>query len=740
MKGEIIKTTPFEMVFIIRVKMKKLIAAALSLCMTVSLLSMAAQAASAGDAGEYAEAIELLAVHGVMVGVKEGVYAPEQNATRAQAVTMLARLAKAKAQVVDGFTDVAPGAWYAGYVGWAVENGIVVDDGSGHFQPNAPVTGSDLNQMLTRYAELTESDVKPTVSGSGVVTRGEMAQQMALFLVDVPALPEEGSVTNYSERAGGPFATAFNCYSEVSWFQSGDRCDRIYGRFYFPADFDQSKTYPTVLLAHGGGITSDIYDAYYAPALAEAGYVAFSYDVRGVDGGFGSSLSTNVNGLEPTLDTYVADANAALDFVKTKSYVDAENLFMWGQSMGAVTTQVITADRGGELRGSILLYGSVSDFNVDSFTTDKIDMQAKLDTQKESFAGDALFILGEKDIASYQVTMDNMAYYNNYSLVYISGAEHGFGYMADRPTQIATEAVLDYLNRTVNGLPQNPFDAFGKVPDQSNGTKKDSEAGYQVDFNGGYSVTVNFPSSDGKDQIFGRVYYPENFDMSKKYPTVVLAHGSGITSDIYDTYYAPALTSAGFVAFSYDVRGVEGSDFGRASNSTNNAQRTPDLITYVADANAALDYIEAQPYVDTENLFMWGQSMGAVTTQTITSQRGDELKATVLLYGAVDESNAGQLQAGMGTKDEINLMNVLNTIKADYKGETMFILGAEDDLFGYETTIGNAAYYPGGYTFVYISGANHGFGYMADRAAVQATQAVIHFLERQMVPAAQLSN
>lgn len=719
--------------------MKKLIAAALAFCMTFSLLSTAAQAASVGDGGKYTEAIELLVAHGITNGVGNGAYAPERNVTRAQAITMLARLAKVTATPADGFTDVVPGAWYAGYVGWAVENGIVPDDGSGRFQPNAPVTGNELSQMLTRYAKLAEVDVKPTISGSNVVTRGELAQQLALFLADVSASPKEGTVTDYSQRPGGPFATAFDSYSVVSWFPSGDGCDQIYGRFYFPADFDKSKTYPTVLLAHGGAITSDIHDAYYAPAIAEAGYVAFSYDVRGVDGSFGSSRSTNVNGLAPTLDTYVADANAALDFIQKQPFVDTKNIYMCGQSFGAGTTQVMTADRGSEIRGSILLYGSISGPDrIKSYTTDAIDMQAKLNAQKDSFAGEALFIQGSEDTTTYEITIGNMEYYNTSSYVYISGAQHGFGYMADRPTQIATEAILDYLDRTVNGLPQNPFDAYGKAPSQSNGTKKDSEAGYRVDFNGGYSVVVNFPSGDGKDQIFGRVYYPENFDASKKYPTVVLAHGSGITSDIYDTYYAPALASAGFVAFSYDVRGVAGSDFGRASNSTNNAQRTPDLITYVAEANTALDYIEAQPYVDTENLFMWGQSMGAITTQTITSQRGDELKATVLLYGAVDENNAKQLQAGMGTKDEINLTNVLNTIKDDYKGETMFILGADDDLFGYETTIGNAAYYPGGYTFVYISGANHGFGYMADRAAVQTAQAVVHFLERQMAPAAEL--
>ena len=38
------------------------------------------------------------------------------------------------------FEDVAPESWYAGYVGWAMEKGIVEGDGQGHFLPDTVVS------------------------------------------------------------------------------------------------------------------------------------------------------------------------------------------------------------------------------------------------------------------------------------------------------------------------------------------------------------------------------------------------------------------------------------------------------------------------------------------------------------------------------------------------------------------------------------------------------------------------
>ena len=760
---------------------------ALSLFLVLAMVLGALPAAFAAGSDAETAADELYDL-GLFQGVgtdENGapIYSLEREMTRYEAVTMLVRLLGKTSDAEAGtwdtpFTDLVD--WAAAYVGYAYANGLVSGQSVTSFGGEGTVTATQYLTMVLRALgyesgsdfqwdrawELSDqlglTQAGQFISASDPITRGEAAlisrnalnvkfKDSSLTLLTLiqsggtAAAALGGYRVDYTQRTSG---VPFDCTSVVTRFPSSDGADSLFGRFYYPADFDPAQKYTTVLLAHGGAITSDIYDTYYAPALAAAGYVCFSYDVRGVIGSFGrSSYSTNANGLEATLDVYVADANAALNFIQTQPFVDTDNIYMWGQSMGAVTTQVITADRGDEINGSILLYGSVSDYNIESFTTDSIDMQAKLDAQKDNFAGEALFILGSEDVASYEVTVDNMAYYTNASLVYLSGAGHGFGYMADRATITATESVIDFLQRTNTAstlVPEVPFeDQFHKTPAEASIQPDEATGypeGYTVNFDGGYSKVIHVPSTDGLDQIYGRIYYPADFDEGQKYPTILMAHGASITSDIYDTYYAPAMAAAGYVCVSYDVRGVEGS-FGRSSYSTNNAGKPAnDLDTYVADALAMLRYTQELSFVDTDNLFMWGQSMGAITTQIVTSLTPTAFKGTLLLYGALSDSNIDStFQANTSTYD---LHQVLENIQNNYNRKALFVLGADDDVFSYEHTIGDAekmivsdgeapfngnTHYYDTYTFLYISGANHGFGYAADRATVLTTQTALDY-------------
>ena len=63
---------------------------------------------------------------GLMNGTGETEFSPSLSATRGMIVTILYRLAGSPAvTAASGFTDVAPGAYYADAVAWAAANGIV---------------------------------------------------------------------------------------------------------------------------------------------------------------------------------------------------------------------------------------------------------------------------------------------------------------------------------------------------------------------------------------------------------------------------------------------------------------------------------------------------------------------------------------------------------------------------------------------------------------------------------------
>ena len=87
-------------------------------------------------------------------GVSDGAN-PNAAINRAQMVTMLWR---AKGQPAAGgtahFTDVPADAYYAGAVSWAVENGITTGVGNGRFDPTGACTRAQIAAFLTRlYAE-----------------------------------------------------------------------------------------------------------------------------------------------------------------------------------------------------------------------------------------------------------------------------------------------------------------------------------------------------------------------------------------------------------------------------------------------------------------------------------------------------------------------------------------------------------------------------------------------------------
>ena len=147
------------------------------------------------------DAIDFVSARGLVNGMSDTIYAPNNSTTRAQLWTILARQNDAdlsggsvwyeKAQnwakdkgVSDGanpnaainraqmvtmlwravgqpaaggaatFTDVSADAYYAGAVSWAVENGITTGVGGGRFDPTGACTRAQIAAFLTRlYAE-----------------------------------------------------------------------------------------------------------------------------------------------------------------------------------------------------------------------------------------------------------------------------------------------------------------------------------------------------------------------------------------------------------------------------------------------------------------------------------------------------------------------------------------------------------------------------------------------------------
>ncbi len=114
----------------------------------------------------YAEYINKAVNYELLKGYEDGTVRPNANVTRAEAVTMVARMAGVNVQnySTKKFDDVAKRAWYNGAVAWAEQNKIVSGRSDTIFAPDAQITRQELCTILVRFANFAGVDMKPTVA------------------------------------------------------------------------------------------------------------------------------------------------------------------------------------------------------------------------------------------------------------------------------------------------------------------------------------------------------------------------------------------------------------------------------------------------------------------------------------------------------------------------------------------------------------------------------------------------
>ena len=104
----------------------------------------------------------------LMDGVGGNRFAPNSETTRAQLVTILYRLEGQPAVSGDlPFTDVEAGIWYTDAILWAAQNNIVNGVSDTEFAPGDDLTRQQLVTILYRYAEAKGYDVSASADLSG---------------------------------------------------------------------------------------------------------------------------------------------------------------------------------------------------------------------------------------------------------------------------------------------------------------------------------------------------------------------------------------------------------------------------------------------------------------------------------------------------------------------------------------------------------------------------------------------
>ena len=135
---------------------KRILALAMAGAMALGYGVSAASFPDVEEGTPEGEAISKLADMGVLGGFEDGTFRPEATVTRAQFTKIIYMLENQGTEDVNAdaykgetkFPDVSADKWFAGYVNWAVEQGIVGGMDDGTFAPDATLT---MGQAIKMY-------------------------------------------------------------------------------------------------------------------------------------------------------------------------------------------------------------------------------------------------------------------------------------------------------------------------------------------------------------------------------------------------------------------------------------------------------------------------------------------------------------------------------------------------------------------------------------------------------------
>ena len=128
-----------------------------------------------------------------VAGYEDGTFLPQNNMTRAEAITLLTRVitdeSNIKGNVKADFEDVAEGAWYESYIGFFQQLGFldtIATDYGATISPSQNITRAEFAELLFRISGLGQS----------------MGTMKLKYFTDVPGKHPYAAAVNYAVAAG----------------------------------------------------------------------------------------------------------------------------------------------------------------------------------------------------------------------------------------------------------------------------------------------------------------------------------------------------------------------------------------------------------------------------------------------------------------------------------------------------------------------------------------------------------
>jgi fermentation-respiration switch protein FrsA (DUF1100 family) len=197
--------------------------------------------------------------------------------------------------------------------------------------------------------------------------------------------------------------------------------------------------------------------------------------------------------------------------------------------------------------------------------------------------------------------------------------------------------------------------------------------------------------------IAANVYTPADYDSSKKYPTVVVAHPNGGIKEQVAGLYAQRLAEAGYITIAADAA-YQGASGGEPRHTDNPAYRTEDI-------HGVADFIIRYPGVDANRLGILGIcGGGGYTLKATQSDKRYKAVATLSMFNSGEVRRNGFQNSQLATIQE-RLQQATNARELEVAGGEIIYAGVAS-ITDEEIAKTGTDLYREGYEYYYRSHAH----------------------------------
>ncbi|MBO4989412.1 MAG: alpha/beta fold hydrolase [Clostridia bacterium] len=161
----------------------------------------------------------------------------------------------------------------------------------------------------------------------------------------------------------------------------------------------------------------------------------------------------------------------------------------------------------------------------------------------------------------------------------------------------------------------------GEEPVKTTGVKRNPPEGREQKYDGFYSTVHWEENKTTGKYIYSRLFRPDDFDESKRYPILVMSHGYNSVGMDGSSFVVQNAIANGMICITYDFCG------GGKLTKSDGKPTEMSVKTEISDLETIVDYVCSLSYIDNSKLALFAHSYGGLVSCTVAARHPEKVAA-----------------------------------------------------------------------------------------------------------------